>query len=419
MPASFLGAGPAAVRPSKSNLTPAATSSRRAWLAGGGLTAGVVYALVAERAGSVSITTRPHPDLPPELDGLRAVQLTDIHHGPWLSIDHVRAVVRTTNELNADLVLLTGDYVSESQVYVAPVVAELAALRPKIGTLAIMGNHDWWEGGRHGVVQREFEKAGIPLIDNDRRILTPDRRLVERAASGLCIAGVGDLWCHEQDYKRALGGLPRTMPRVLLSHNPDVAEEPDLVGCGCRVDVQLSGHTHGGQIWIPGMGTPVVPSRYGQKYAQGWVDGPVSRVFVCRGLGLSVLPLRCGVRPEIAVLEFRPRSDKPDSSEDASSLASGLSWYERSGQSATNTAMIEQVPDEAPKVPLVGEMDLTRVVGCVEYGFRLHSDAERLTAGSSRDSSDSTLRRTLRGCEEAFIGASPKRVTLSCAAGSG
>lgn len=275
-------------------------------LAGGGLTAGVAYALVAEpRWFGVSHHIVRVPDLPPELDGVRAVQLTDIHHGPWLSIDHVRSVIQTTNELDADLVLLTGDYVSESKVYVAPVVAEFAALRPKIGTLAIMGNHDWWEGGRHGVVQREFKQAGIPLIDNDRRILTLDRKLVARAASGLCIAGVGDLWTHHQDYKRALGGLPGDMPRVLLSHNPDVAEEPELARCGCRVDVQLSGHTHGGQIWVPGMGTPVVPSKYGQKYAQGWVDGPVSRVFVCRGVGMSVLPLRCGVRPEIAVLEFR------------------------------------------------------------------------------------------------------------------
>lgn len=275
-------------------------------LAGGSMTAGVAYALVAEpRWFGVTHHIVRVPDLPPELDGLRAVQLTDIHHGPWLSIDHVRAVVRTANELNPDLVLLTGDYVSESPVYVAPVVAELAGLRPQIGTLAVLGNHDWWEGGRHGIVQREFARAGIPLIDNDRRILTPDRRVVERAPVGLCIAGVGDLWCHHQDYGRALGGLPSDMPRLLLAHNPDVAEEAELAACGHRVDVQLSGHTHGGQIWVPGMGTPVVPSKYGQKYAQGWVDGPVSRVFVCRGLGMSVLPLRCGVRPEIAVLEFR------------------------------------------------------------------------------------------------------------------
>jgi predicted MPP superfamily phosphohydrolase len=95
------------------------------------------------------------------------------------------------------------------------------------------------------------------------------------------------------------------MPRLLLSHNPDVAEEKAFVGSGLRVDLMVSGHTHGGQIYIPGLGAPFVPSRYGQKYAQGLVQGPTCPVFVCRGLGLSTLPLRVGVPPEIAVLELR------------------------------------------------------------------------------------------------------------------
>src|SRR5262249_36107043 len=91
----------------------------------------------------------------------------------------------------------------------------------------------------------------------------------------------------------------------LLSHNPDVAEEPGLVRGGRRVDLMLSGHTHGGQIRLPFLGTPVVPSRYGQKYAQGLIAGPVCPVFVSRGIGVALLPLRLGVTPEIAVLEFR------------------------------------------------------------------------------------------------------------------
>ena len=95
------------------------------------------------------------------------------------------------------------------------------------------------------------------------------------------------------------------LPRVLLSHNPDVAEEPEFVESGHRVDLMLSGHTHGGQVAIPGVGSPVTNSKFGQKYARGLVRGPVCPVFVSRGLGTTVVPVRLGARPEIAVIELR------------------------------------------------------------------------------------------------------------------
>ena len=127
------------------------------------------------------------------------------------------------------------------------------------------------------------------------------------SAEGLCLAGVGDLWTDRQLYARALAGVPGTTPRLLLSHNPDIAEERAFVSSGFRVDLMLSGHTHGGQIYIPGLGTPILPSRYGQKYAQGLVQGPTCPVFVSRGLGTALLPLRVGVPPEIAVIELVAR----------------------------------------------------------------------------------------------------------------
>jgi predicted MPP superfamily phosphohydrolase len=182
------------------------------------------------------------------------------------------------------------------------VVAELAKLRARIGVLGVLGNHDWWEDGP--LLQREFARAGVPLIDNARKILTPDRRLVDEAREGLCIAGVGDLYTDAQDYEGALGGLPGAMPALLLSHNPDVAEAADLLNGEYRVDLMLSGHTHGGQVYVPGLGTPIVPSRFGQKYASGLVEGPACRVYVSRGLGHTVLPMRVGVRPELAVIQL-------------------------------------------------------------------------------------------------------------------
>jgi predicted MPP superfamily phosphohydrolase len=149
-----------------------------------------------------------------------------------------------------------------------------------------------------------FANQRVPLIDNARLFVTPQRRLVQGAREGLCLAGVGDLWEDKCLYDKALGGVPGGMPRILLSHNPDVAEESQFLQSGYRVDLMLSGHTHGGQISLPVIGAPVTNSAFGQKYAKGLVAGPVCPVFITRGLGMTVMPVRVGVRPEISVIEL-------------------------------------------------------------------------------------------------------------------
>lgn len=289
--------------------------TRRKLLLGGagGLATGAiaVYPMsIATRHFQITRRAFPVRGLPLSLSGLRIVQLSDIHHGPWIPIEHVRTIVATANELAPDLILLTGDYVHRSAAYITPVVNELARLRATVGIVGVLGNHDWWEDGPF--TQREFARIGIPLIDNTRRFITPDRRLVEHATEGLCLAGVGDLYTDVQRYDEALGGVPPDMPRLLLSHNPDVVEDPRLRMLGHRVDLMLSGHTHGGQIYIPGLGTPVVPSEFGQKYARGLVQGPACPVFISRGLGHTVLPVRIGVRPEMAVIELVATKAKMD-----------------------------------------------------------------------------------------------------------
>jgi predicted MPP superfamily phosphohydrolase len=246
----------------------------------------------------------PIKNLSPGLNGLRIVQLTDIHHSQWMSINWVRQIVDAANNLSPDLVALTGDYVYRGIEYVAPVARELARLKPKIGTLAVLGNHDWSDGGGE-LTKRLFTSENIPLIDNTRRYITPNRRLAASARQGLCIAGVGDLWEDKCLYDDALANVPGGMPRILLSHNPDVAEHPAFLESGHRVDLMLSGHTHGGQISIPGLGAPVTNSAYGQKYVKGLVQGPNCPVFISKGLGMTVMPIRLGVRPEIAVIELQ------------------------------------------------------------------------------------------------------------------
>jgi predicted MPP superfamily phosphohydrolase len=269
--------------------------------AGGGAFA---YATLIEPR-RLPITRLSHPihNLPASLDGLSIVQIADVHHGSWIPLGYVRRVVRLVNELQPDIIVLNGDYVAGHRRYIAPVVKVLAELRARIAVLGVLGNHDWWEGVEE--TRHCFQKAGIPLIDNANRFLSPDRRLLSTVPDdGMCIAGVGDYWEDEVDIRAALKGAPKSMPRILLSHNPDVAEMPDLQHHDNRIDLMLSGHTHGGQVRVPFLGTPIVPSDYGQKYAQGLVQGPACKVYISRGIGMTVLPVRFGVPPEIAVHTF-------------------------------------------------------------------------------------------------------------------
>jgi predicted MPP superfamily phosphohydrolase len=282
--------------PSRRNLLVAA---KRVVVAG--VVAGGAYPFFVEPR-RLAITRRAFPvrNLPPELDGLRVVQLTDIHLGPWNSVGYVRDVVAAANSLDPDLVALTGDYVLRSSDYVAPAAATLAGLRAKVGVVGVLGNHDWWEDGP--LSHRELTRVGVRMVDNARVFVTPSRQLTDSPQEGLCVAGVGDLYTNRQLYDQALGGLPGDMPRLLLSHNPDVAEERPFVTSGLRVDLMLSGHTHGGQIRLPVIGAPVTMSRYGQKYLRGLVQGPACPVYISRGLGMAMLPVRLGSVPEIAVI---------------------------------------------------------------------------------------------------------------------
>lgn len=242
------------------------------------------------------------PALPDELVGLRLALITDLHRGPYNGMDYLVAMADRVNAERPDLVLAVGDFVHASGAYFDEAAEVLARLRPRLGLVGTLGNHDHWEGLARA--RATLGGAGLRLVDNDRLFVTTRRELsAERPDQGLCLAGVGDLWEDRQDLEAALRGVPDAMPRLVLSHNPDFAEDP--VPHGLRVDLQLSGHTHGGQVNLPGLGAPVVPSRYGNRYASGLVQGPRWPVYISRGIGTTVLPLRLRVRPEITLFHLR------------------------------------------------------------------------------------------------------------------
>jgi predicted MPP superfamily phosphohydrolase len=232
------------------------------------------------------------PNLPPAFVGKTVAVLADLHHGPFVGIDFIRAAVRLTNSLAPDLVALVGDYAhkgGQAHTQLPPCLEALSALSAPLGVYAVPGNHDMQRGG---AVYRELV-AATPLSD-----LTNSHRRVSVGGDHLWVAGVDDLWWGKPDLNRAIAGVPAGAAVILLSHNPDFAEEqPDG-----RVGLVLSGHTHGGQVYLRRLGSGWLPSMYGAKYRYGLVRGPASQVFVSRGLGEAGVPLRINVPPEVNLL---------------------------------------------------------------------------------------------------------------------
>jgi predicted MPP superfamily phosphohydrolase len=198
----------------------------------------------------------------------------------------VRESVTRANDLQPDLILLTGDYVLEtadSIFELAPVLAELNATH---GIYAVLGNHDHWTDA--GVVRQGLKESGLPVLHNEGVA-------VGVGTGTLYVAGIDDSWSGQPDLEAALSGLPASAPAVLLAHEPDFADKYLADG---RVALQLSGHSHGGQVRLPGVGPLVLP-RFGQKYHNGLNRVQNSWVYTTRGIGVIGPPVRFNCPPEI------------------------------------------------------------------------------------------------------------------------
>lgn len=230
------------------------------------------------------------PHLPAGLDGYKIVQLSDFHLYPFTTLDLAKRTVARTNELAPDLVVLTGDYVLETAASIFDLAPELAKLNPRHGIFAILGNHDHWTDAE--VVKQGLAAHGIELLHN-RGVLLNESQLL--------LAGVDDLWSGEPDVEAALANGREDVPTILLAHEPDFAD--DFLGDG-RIQLQLSGHTHGGQVRLPGFG-PIVLPRYGQKYHNGLYQVGQGQVYTNRGIGLIGPAVRLNCPPEITEFVLR------------------------------------------------------------------------------------------------------------------
>lgn len=250
------------------------------------------------------------PGLPEALEGFTIAQFGDFHVGRYISAEDVHRSVKIANDLGAELIVLTGDFVYGSASYSRVCARELASLEARCGVFAVLGNHDSWT---------EPDQVAANIGGVGIRVLRDEARALYIGNTRLWLLGVEDtgftagffggsfsdfhaVWRDTRDrLSTLLEEIPADEPRVLLVHNPDFTEMLPQA----RIDLALSGHTHGGQVNLPFLGRPVVPSCFGEKYASGLVQGPTTLVYVNRGIGLIAPPVRFNCRPELTLLRLR------------------------------------------------------------------------------------------------------------------
>ncbi len=256
-----------------------------------------VYAFLIEpTAIEVNHFDLPISDLPDAWDGKRVVHLSDLHYGDPRSEWLFDRVVETVNDLHPDLILMTGDYVMDHEREVMPALRHLSRLKAEHGLVGVLGDHDFFERTRQIIpgIEEGLRNIGVRLLRNAAVTLPgglliagtdPTTNRVQQALLATALAAAEELG----------GGLPH----VLLSHSPDMIIEASARGVG----LQLSGHTHGGQVVVPGYGPPITHSDTGREHASGWSQRGATRLFTSRGIA-SHWSVRFLCRPEIVVFKL-------------------------------------------------------------------------------------------------------------------
>ncbi len=257
------------------------------------------YPVLIERYIILLNTYRiPVPNLPEAFKGFQIAHLTDLHYGFLVPLEIFKTVIKRTNNLHSDLIVCTGDYVHErnniNQIdKIWPILSKLKAGN---GVFSVLGNHDHWADTERSLYWAE--RAG----QNIRGKVT----FIENNGKRLWFAGGGDLLEDHFSLDKLLKNIPDDDCRIVLAHNPDSAD----TSYSSRVDLIISGHTHGGQVNIPFIGPPVLPVR-NKNYSSGIKRSERNTlVFISKGIGWTILPVRFNCFPEIAVLELVPEKEK-------------------------------------------------------------------------------------------------------------
>lgn len=234
------------------------------------------------------------PHLPSAMDGFRVVQISDLHLEPWTKASEIAETVAACNELRPDLVVITGDLITSSHKPAGELGSLLSKLETKHGTFASLGNHDVWH--KPTDITRALRQHGVPVLRNEGR-------LVRTGRGDLLVAGLDSFWAGRPNLNDALRGWRPGLPLLLLVHEPDGADKIAPSGVPA---LQLSGHTHGGQVCLPSpRPLPLHVPSWGKKYKHGLHRVGTLQVYVNRGIGCVSLPIRFACPPEITVITLR------------------------------------------------------------------------------------------------------------------
>ncbi len=248
------------------------------------------YRLVVEH-----IETRP-PELPRELDGLTLGLMSDLHRGSYASEAFIERAAEALMSLAPDLIALTGDFVHGYNFQGPSVARALRALHAPLGIYAVMGNHDHWLD--HEAIERALRRQ---FADQPFEVLRNTRVRLEVRGAPLHIVGVDDVMVGQDDLEEALAGMPDRQPAILLAHEPDFA---DAASQRYPFLLQVSGHSHGGQVRLPVIGAPILPP-LGEKYPIGLQRAGDMLVYTSRGLGMIYPPVRFMCPPEVTLITLR------------------------------------------------------------------------------------------------------------------
>lgn len=237
------------------------------------------------------------PKLDPAFNGYRLVHISDIHLGQWITAERLSGVVDLVNSQDPDLVAITGDFVSYAfDPFAQDLACSLRRLSPRDATFATLGNHDHWVGAEN--IRRVMKQGNVIDLSNDVFTLT-------REGAMLHIAGVDSVMENQDRLDLVMKKLPPNGPAILLAHEPDFADISSRTG---RFSLQLSGHSHGGQLVIPKLGTPI-RSYHFRKYPLGRYQVGSMVQYTNRGLGTNLFWSRINCPPEITVIDLRSKKN--------------------------------------------------------------------------------------------------------------
>lgn len=228
--------------------------------------------------------------LPRSLDGLKVVQISDVHRSYRTPDFIIKRAVKLANRESPDIVVLTGDFINKGIENAKPCAEILSKLKAPKGVYGVMGNHDHWYGAAE--LTRALESKGIHVLTNKNQLVAP----------GLYMIGIDDLWSGHPDVNRAWSGVEENAGQILLSHSP--LAMPMFRDKNC---LALTGHTHGGQYTIPFIPRNRLPGLKGSLYISGWYMEGNAQMYVNRGIGSVIVPIRFLCRPEVTVFTLRSK----------------------------------------------------------------------------------------------------------------